>query len=117
MTSTEKIGGRLQLQFRYYYRLDPPPSRVKAIPVQVLLRLASVDAAPNDLELQIITYMIKIALYSLLRPGNYTGTKSDRLPFRISDVMFSVGCTVFGTATATDNELAAAVFVTVVFTA
>ena len=34
--SKGKIYGRLKLQFRCYSRQDPPPSRVKHIPVQVL---------------------------------------------------------------------------------
>ena len=60
--------------------------------------------------------MIIIAIFFLLRPGEYTGTKSDRSPFRLSDVTFSVGRTVFYTATATDNELAASIFVILIFT-
>ena len=60
-------------------------------------------AASNDLELQVVTDMIIIDFFFLLRPGEYT------------DVTFSVGRTVFDTATATDNELSAAVFVILVF--
>ena len=117
MMSTGNIDGRIQLQFRCYSRQDPPPSRFKPIPVQVLHRLACVAAASNNPELQAVTDIIIIAFFFLLRPGEYTGTKSDRSPFRLSDVTFSVGSTVFDTATATYNELPAAVFVTVVFTA
>ena len=40
MTSTGKIDGRLQLQFRCYSWQDPPLSRVKSIPFQVLRRLS-----------------------------------------------------------------------------
>ena len=60
--------------------------------------------------------MIIIAFFFLLRPGEYTGTKSDSLPFRLSDVTFSVGRTVFDTSTATDNEIAATTFVILTFT-
>ena len=60
--------------------------------------------------------MIIIAFFFLLRPGEYTGTKSDSSPFRLSDVTFSVGRTVFDTETATDNNLAAATFVILTFT-
>ena len=60
--------------------------------------------------------MITIAFFFLLRPGEYTGKKSDSAPFRLSDVTFSVGRTVVDTATATDNELAAVIFVIVIFT-
>ena len=98
MTSTGKIGGRLQLQFRCYSWQDPQPSRVKTIPVQVLRRLACVASASTDPELQAFADMIIIAFFFLLLPGEYTGTKSDSLPFRLSDVTFSVGLTVFDTS-------------------
>ena len=115
MTSTGKIDGRLQLQFRCYSRKDPPPSREKTIPVQVLRRLACAAAASNEPELQTVADMIIIAFFFLLRPGEYTGTKYDITPFCLSDVKFSVGRTVFDTATTTDNELAAATFVILTF--
>ena len=73
-------------------------------------------AASNDQALQSVADMIIIAFFFLLLPGYYTGTKSDSSPFRLSDVTFIVGRTVFNTATATDNELAAATFVILVFT-
>ena len=56
-----------------------------------------------------------IVFFFLLRPGEYTCTKSDSSPFRLSDVTFSVGRTVFNTTTATDNDLAAATFVILTF--
>ena len=54
--------------------------------------------------------------FFLLWPEEHTGTKSDSSPFLLSDVTLSVGRTVLETATATDNELAAATFVILVFT-
>ena len=59
--------------------------------------------------------MIIIAFFFLLRPGEYTGTKSDSSLFQLSDVTFSVGRTVFNTSTSTDNDLAAATFVILTF--
>ena len=75
-------------------------------------------AASNDQELQAVADMVIMAFFFFLRPGYYTGTKSDSSPFCLSDVTFSVGCTVFDTATttATNNELAAATFVILIFT-
>ena len=116
MTSTGNIYGRLQLQFRCYSRQDPPPSWLKPIPVQVLRRLACVFTASSYQELQVITDMIIIAFLFLLRPVEYTGTKSDSSPFHLSEVTFSVVRTVFNNATTNDNELAAATFVILVFT-
>ena len=81
MTSTGKLDGRIQLQFRCYSRQDPLPSRVKPIPVQVLRRLACVAAASRDPELQVVADMIIIAFFFLLCQGEYTGTKSDGSPF------------------------------------
>ena len=75
-----------------------------------------VATASNDPDLQAVTDMIIIAFFFLLWTREYTGTKSDSSPIRLSDVMFSVGCTVFDTATATDNELSAAVLVICLFT-
>ena len=72
-------------------------------------------ASSNYQELQAVIDMIIIAFYFLLRPGEYTGTKYDSSPFCLSYVTFIFGRTVFDTATATDNELAAAVFVILVF--
>ena len=103
MTSIGKIDGRLQLQFRCYSRKDPPLSRVKPIPVQVLRRISCVAAASRDPALQAVEDMIIIAFFFLLCPGEYTGTKSDSSPFRLSDVTFSVGRTVFDTTTSTDS--------------
>ena len=59
--------------------------------------------------------MIIIAFFFLLRPVEYTSTKSDSSPFSLSDVTFSVVRTVFDTTTATDNELVAATFVILTF--
>ena len=81
MMSTGKLDGRLQLQFSCYSRQDPPPSQVKPIPVQVLRRLACVAADCRDPDLKAVADMIIIAFFFLLRPGEYTGTKSDSSPF------------------------------------
>ena len=72
-------------------------------------------AASNDQELHAVADMIIIAFFFLLWPGEYTCTKFDSSPFRLSDVTFSVSRTVFDTATSTDNELAAAIFVILIF--
>ena len=93
-----------------------PTYRVKPIPVQVLRRLACMARASSDQDMNAVTDMIIIALFFLLRPGEYTDTKYDSSPFRLSDVTFSVGRTLFdtATATATDNGLFPAVFVILV---
>ena len=71
--------------------------------------------ASNDQKLQAVTDIIIISFFFLLRPGEYTGTKSDSSPFRLSDVTFSFVRMLFETATATDNQLAAAIILILVF--
>ena len=84
--------------------------------------MTCVATSSNDQELQAVVDMIIIAFFFLLWPVEYTGTKSDSSPFSLLDVTFSVGRTVFDTATttatntATNNELVAATFVILVFT-
>ena len=48
MKTKGQIDGRLQLHFCCLSRQDPPPSRVKPIPEQVLCRLAYLAATSND---------------------------------------------------------------------
>ena len=87
-----KIDFRLQRQLRGYSRADPPPTRVKPVPITLvlyILRLAFV-LNPSD-GLQAVADMICIAFYFLLRPGEYTGTKTDDQPFLIEDVTLHLG--------------------------
>ena len=60
-------------------------------------------AASNDQDIQTGMDMIINSFFFLLSPGEYTGTKYYSAPFRLSYVTFSVGRTVFDTATATNN--------------
>ena len=73
------------------------------------------SATSNAQELQAVVDMIIITFFFLLRLRDYTGTKYDTTPFCLSDVTFSVGRTVFDTATATDNELADTTFLILIF--
>ena len=107
---------RLQLQLRCYTKKDPPPSRVKPIPVQILKYIVGIALASGDEQLMAVADMIIIAFFFLLRPGEYTASKSNSTPFRLCDVTFSVGRTVFDSATASEMELAAATFVILLFT-
>ena len=45
-----KIDIRLCFQIRYYTNQDPPPNRVKPVPIIVLRKVATVALATNDEE-------------------------------------------------------------------
>ena len=75
----------------------PPPNRVKPVPVQVLCRIASIAAASTNKELKAISYMIHIAYFLLLRPGEYTCTKPPTNHFQLKDKSLSCGNANFDT--------------------
>jgi hypothetical protein len=88
------IDFRIQRQLRGYSRADPPPNRVKPIPVQILRHVAALAAQPSaTLSNQAIAdHMIVLAFFFLLRPGEYTGKNpSDTTPFTLQDVQLWIG--------------------------
>ena len=90
--------------------------RIRKVAAARLLSVAVSVSNTVRPTLKVTSDMIIIAFFFLLRPGEYTGTKYYSSPFRLSDVTFSVGRTVFDTETATDNDLAAATFLILTFT-
>jgi hypothetical protein len=82
-----KLNFRLSRQLSSYNKRDPPPSRVKPIPIQVLhtacrtLRLATHPRSTA------IADMITLGFYFLLRPGEYAASENpDSTPYRLQDV-------------------------------
>ena len=115
LSARGKLDYRLQLQYRYNTRQDPPPNRVKPILVQILRAMAAIAAASDDPKLCADADMIILALFFLLRPGEYTGTKSTSTSFCLCEVILSVGYTVFLLASS-EEDLLTATFTTLVFT-
>ena len=85
LTDGGDVDIRLRLQYRAYSKQDPPPRRVKPIPVQVIHRIARVAMASRNEELMAISDMITIAYFFLLRPGEYTSSRTTT-PFSLQDV-------------------------------
>jgi hypothetical protein len=73
-------------------RTPPPPNRVKAIPISIIIFILaqSYGASCHD-DIQAIADMIAITFFFLLRPGEYTGTTSNDTPFRLQDVHLYIG--------------------------
>ena len=59
--------------------------------------------------------MIILAFFFLLRPGEYTATKSNSTPFRLCDVTLSVGRMVFS-LDSSETDLLSATFAILTFT-
>jgi len=110
------IDYRLRRQMASYGKDDPPPHRVKPIPISILQHIAFVAQASQDPRHATIADMITIAFYFLLRPGEYTGSSSGAHPFRLADVqLFSQGRRL-SLALATDDTIRSSQFATLTFT-
>ena len=102
---------RLKRQLAGYQRLDPPPQRVKPIPLPVL-RFA-VDAASRRLSplAEALSDLIVLAFFYLLRPGEYAHSSSpEAAPFRLQDVHLFCGAQKLNTVTSSDDALQSATY-------
>jgi hypothetical protein len=100
---------RLKHQLRHYSKSDPPPRRVKPIPIQVLRHLVHlVSSDPDSTQsMQCIRDLVIIAYYFLMRPGEYctsTGEDSSH-PFHFDEVELWLGARRLNLETATEYEL------------
>ena len=111
-----RLDYRLSSMLRHYRLSDPPPARVKPIPVPILVA-ATVSTRDQTPILQSCGDMICIALYYLCRPGEYALSSSSSLstPFRIQDVALYRGQTRLNLATATPQQLHTATYAILTF--
>ncbi len=91
MNSYGKIDFRLQRQLSRCKKQDPPPNRVKPIPVPILQQVLAVALMGVSAFNIAVADMIAIAFFFLLRPGEYTGSNSESAPFRLADVQLFQG--------------------------
>ena len=61
LNDEEELEIHLKFQYRAYSKQDPPPNRVKPVPVQVLRHIASIAAASTNEDLKSISAMIQLA--------------------------------------------------------
>jgi hypothetical protein len=112
-----KIDFRLQRQLSCYSKQDPPPNRVKPIPVPILMHILATTLAVGSVFGVAVADMIAIAFFFLLRPGEYTGTNStESAPFRLCDTQLFHGPVRLDLSTASDAALLGATFATLTFT-
>jgi hypothetical protein len=119
LNTANKIDFRIQRMLQAWKKQDPPPNRVKPIPIAVIRRICAIAKAlpPNSALLQAIADMIIIAFFFLLRPGEYTDSpSSDTTPFTLGDVQLFIGPRRLNIATASDAELLQARSASLTFT-
>ena len=110
------IDFRLQRMLRSYHKADPPPNRVKPVPVPVLHRVIAVAQASNDPLLEAAADMITMAFFFLLRPGEYADSSADSSPFRFEDVQLFLGQRRLDLRNATVAQLQSSTFSSLTFT-
>jgi hypothetical protein len=85
------VDFRIQRQIKGYKKDDAPPRRVKSVPIIIVIFItAQASGDTRSEEEMVIADMIAIAFFFLLRPGEYTGTVSDDMAFKLQDVSLYV---------------------------
>lgn len=110
------IDFRLRRMLNAYKKADPPPDRVKPVPVAVLRRILFIAA--NSFACPIVQAeadLICIAFFYLLRPGEYSMSGSESTPFEFKDVQLFQGQRRLDLLTASDEALMAATFASLTF--
>ena len=115
LNSSGTIDFRLQRMLASYNKEDPPPNRVKPVPVPVLRRIFAIAATMTDPYFQCIADMIGLAFFFLLRPGEYANSPSDSTPFEFRDVQLFRGQQRINLTTASEAQLLTATFCSLTF--
>jgi len=87
LTPAGKLDVRLSRQLSSYTKTDPPPTRVKPIPINILQQAATVARLSTHPLQQAIADMLILGFYFLLRPGEYAATSNpEAAPFRLKSI-------------------------------
>jgi hypothetical protein len=118
-TVTGDIDFRIQRQLRSWSREYDPPTRVKPIPIQLILAILSIayqTTTTSTDAAKAIADMTVVAFYYLLRPGQYTGTVTDDAAFRLQDLQMFIGDRFVDPSVAPLSDLEAVTSASLVFT-
>ena len=98
---------------RSYSKADPPPEKVKPIPIPLLQHACS---NPTTAFARARANMTIAGFFYMLRPGEYTQCRSNNHPFRLQDVTFETPKGPVNAATAPVSQLRRATAVLLYFT-
>ena len=115
-TDIGQMDFRLTRMWAAYNKKDPPPNRVKPVPITVLRHIMVIALSGDNTLIQCTADMIVLAFFFLLRPGEYTDSSSETTPFTLADAQLFIGDTRINLVTAPDGELLSATFCTLTFT-
>ena len=109
------VDFRLRRMYKFYDKSDPPPARVKPVPITFILFLLNtaygldhnaVSASPTQ---KALADMTCVAFYFLLRPSEYSGPPNrQHAVFSLDDVHVYIGQRKLDLATALECDVVAA---------
>jgi len=108
---------RLTRMLASFLKKDPPPHRIKPVPIMVLRHVMATASASGCQVNLAAADMIALAFYFLLRPGEYTAKATPEAhPFLLRNVQLFIGPTHrLDLVTAPDHQLQQATFATLTF--
>ena len=119
LLTPKQLDPRLASQLKGYARRDPPPQRVKPVPLSLLISLyQSAHASQNPSRLAVAD-MALIGFFFLCRPGEYTApltSDSYTTPFCLCNVTLFHGQTRLHQFTTPANILQSATHASLTFT-
>ena len=115
LNTSGNLDFRLQRMLSSYSKEDPPPNRVKPVPISVIRRIFAVASTMVDPHCTCVADMIGLAFFFLLRPGEYANSPSDSTPFEFRDVQLFRGQQRLNLTTAPEAELLTATFCSLTF--
>jgi hypothetical protein len=111
------IDSRISRQFRCYRKEEAPPSRVKPVPIVIIIFILHQAFIPSSTpDRHTIANLVTITFYFLLHPGEYTGTTSDDAAFRLTNIELHVDDRAIDPITCSDSDLYATTFMSLTFT-
>jgi hypothetical protein len=112
-----KLDLRLQRQLQAYAKQDPPPTRVKPIPLQILLNLLDYCYHTPDAAYNAMGHMLTLGFFFLLCPGEWAFTDNpEAAPFRICNVHLLRNNTRLNMYSCSERDLESATHIALEFT-
>ena len=115
----KQIDFRLSRQIAGYKTTDPPPNRVKPVPMGLIHDVHTAARISSDTFALAVADMAVIATYYLCRLGKYAATtqsSSRHAPFRLEDVECAIQNGIFRASTVDLTRLPLAQFTSLIFT-
>ena len=104
-THPPDIDPRLRDMWKQWATEDPPPARVKPVPMRVLFRAQALADADNSLASAATARMMWINMFYLCRPGESCATRYACHFFRMRDVVMIRDSIVLDLLTCSDSAL------------